>query len=207
AGAASAHGRVSSALFQGGRLLQRLCDRAQILPRHALVPGRAQEIGRVESGDRADDARAGVVLEPTPTSFHDALARLQQRLRGRVAKRDQHIRIYQFDLTLDEREADLGLLRRRSAVAGRTPRNYVGDVGARTVEPYRSNHAVQQLAGTADERQPLKVFLPAGSLADEHDARLRVTIGEYQPRGRCFQRAAIETFEKRRQCMERWIRT
>ena len=80
--------------------------------------------------DRADHARAGVVVEPAAAGLHDALARRQQGLGRGIAERHQHVRIDQLDLALDERQADLRLLRRRRAVAGRPPRNDIGDVGA-----------------------------------------------------------------------------
>src|ERR1700721_495506 len=47
----------------------------------------------------------------------------------------------------------------RARVARRPPWNHVGDVGAGAVQPDRSNHPVEQLAGTSDERQPFEVFL------------------------------------------------
>src|SRR5882724_91238 len=108
----------------------------------------------MERSKRADHPRAGVIVEPTPTGFHDALVRRQQGLGRGIAERDQHIRVHQLDLPLDERQADLRLLRRRRAVARRPPWNDIGDVGAGAVEPDRRYHPVQQLAGTADERSP-----------------------------------------------------
>ena len=89
-------------------------------------------------------------------------------------------------------QADLALLRRRRAVAGRAPRNDVGDIGGGAVEPDRRHHPVEQLAGASDERQPLEILLASRRLADEHHARLRVAVGEHQLlRGRA-QRAALE---------------
>src|SRR4029077_11328178 len=80
-------------LFLKRLVLQRLGDRAQILPRHPLVGRRPQQISRVKRGDGADGAGAGVVIEPAPAGFHDALAGLQQRLRRGIAERHQHARI------------------------------------------------------------------------------------------------------------------
>ena len=134
---------------------------------------------------------------------HDALAGRQQRLRRGIAERHQHVRVHQFDLALDERQADLRLLRRRRAVAGRPPRNDVGDVGLAAVEPDRGDHPVEQLAGAADKRQALDVLVAARRLADEHDARLRIAVGEYQPRRGVFQRAAVEIFQQRAQRLQR----
>ena len=182
---------------------QRFRDRAQILPGHPLVGRRAQQIGRMEGGQRADHAGAGVVIEPAPAGLHDALAGRQQGLGRGIAERHQHVRIHQFDLALDERQADLRLLRRRRPVARRPPRNDVGDVGAGAVEPDRRDHPVEQFARAPDERQALDVFLASGGLADEHDAGLRVAVGEYQPRGGGFQRAAVEIFQQRAQHFER----
>ena len=138
----------------------------------------------MEGGERADRPRAGVVVEPSAAGLHDAFARRQQGLRRRIAERDQHIRIHQFDLPLDERQADLRLLRGRRAVAGRPPRNDIGNVGAGAIEPDRRDHPVQQLAGTPDEGQPFDVFLASGGFANEHDARLRIAIGKHQARRR-----------------------
>src|SRR6202041_2360216 len=56
------------------RLLQHLGDRPQVLPGHPLVGWRAQEVGRMEGGQRADYAGAGIVVEPAPAGLHDALA-------------------------------------------------------------------------------------------------------------------------------------
>jgi len=106
-------------------------------------------------------------------------------------------------LPLNERQADLRLLRRRRAVAGRPPWNDIGDVGAAAVQPDRGDHPVQQLARTSDERQSLDVFLASGSFADEHDARLRIAVGEYQACSGGFQRAAVEILKQVAQHLQR----
>ena len=151
----------------------------------------------------ADGARAGVVVEPFPAGPHDALAGRQQRLRRGIAERHQHVRIHELDLPLDERQADLRLLRRRRPVAGRPPGNHVGDVGFAAVEPDRGDHPVQQFAGASDKRQALDVLVAPGRFADEHDARLRIAVGKHQPRRGVFQRAALEILQERAQCFQR----
>lgn len=98
---------------------------------------------------------------------------------------------------------DLGFLRRRIAIAGRPPRNHVGDVGGGAIEADGTQHQVEQFAGTADERQAGEVFVAAGCFADEHHARFRIAVGEYQPcRGR-LQCAAIEVVQQGAQFIER----
>ena len=138
-----------------------------------------------------------------PAGFHDAVAGRQQRLGRGIAERHQHVGIDQFDLPLDERQADLRLLRRRGAVAGRPPRDHVGDVGLAAVEPDRRDHPVQQFAGTSDERQAFDILVAAGRFADEHDARLGIAVGEHQPRRGVFQRASVEIFQQRAQRFQR----
>ena len=103
----------------------------------------------------------------------------------------------------DERQADLRLLRRRRAVAGRPPRHDVGDVDHGAVEADRRQHAVEQFAGAADEGQALDVFVAAGRFADEHHARPWVAVGEHQLRRGRFQRAAVEFVENGAQLVER----
>ena len=89
------------------------------------------------------------------------------------------------------------------AVAGRPPRNHVGDVGLAAVEPDRRHHPVEQLAGAADERQALDVLVAPGRFADEHDPRLRIAVGEHQPRRGVLQRAALELLQQRAQRLQR----
>ena len=69
--------------------------------------------------------------------------------------------------------------------------------------PIARHHQVEQFAGAADERPAGNVFLVAGRLADEHDAALRIAVGENElGRGRA-QRAALEIDEERAQFIQR----
>jgi hypothetical protein len=63
---------------------------------------------------------------------------------------------------------------------GRPPGHDVGDIDRRAIEPDRRQHAVEQLAGAADERQALDVLVASWRLAHEHHARLRVAVGEHE---------------------------
>ena len=140
--------------------------------------------------------------KPAAARLGDAVLGRQQCLRRRVAHADQHVGIGKLDLAQDEGQADRGFLRRRRAVAGRPPRHDVGDVGARAVEPDRRHHPVEQLAGTADERQARDILVASRRLAHEHHARLRVAVGEHElGRGR-FERAAVEALEHGAQLLE-----
>ena len=91
---------------------------------------------------------------------------------------------HQLDLALEERAADLRLLRGRRAVSGRTPVDDVGDVHVRLAQPDGREHLVEQLAGAADERLALQVLVAAGRLADQHEAGLGCAAVEAQVLGR-----------------------
>ncbi len=151
----------------------------------------------------ADFAFAGVERVPAPARLGDAFLDAEQGLRRWAAEADENVGIDEFDLAPDERQADRRLLRRRRAVAGRPPGHDVGDVDFRAVEADRRQHAVEQFAGTADEGQALDVFVAAGRFADEHHARLRIAVGEYQLRRGRLQRAAVEFLQNGAQLVER----
>ena len=155
----------------------------------------------------ADRAGAGVVVEPFSAGLHDAVAGRQQRLRRGIAERHQHVRVHELDLPLDEWQADLRLLRRRGAVAGRPPWNDIGDVSLAAVEPDCRDHPIEQFSGASDERQALDVLVAPGRFADEHDAGLRIAVGKHQPRRGVFERTALEIFQQRPQRFQRRRRT
>ena len=64
-------------------------------------------------------------------------------------------------------------------------------------EPDRGEHAVEQLAGAADEGLALQVLVAARRLADQHDARGDAAAGEAQALRRALERAAFELGEQR----------
>ena len=156
----------------------------------------------MKSRHGADLALAGVEGKPAPARLGDAFLDAEQGLRRWAAEADENVGIGKLDLPQNERQADLRFLRRRRAIAGRPPRHDVGDVDRRAVEADRRQHAVEQFAGAADERQALDVLVAAGCFADEHHARLRVAVGEDKLAGGCLQRAAVEFIENGAQLLE-----
>ena len=70
------------------------------------------------------------------------------------------------------------------------------------VETDRSHHAVEELAGAADEGQAFDVLLAPGRLADEHHLRLRIAGGEHQLLCGLAQPAALEPVEQGAQVVE-----
>ena len=105
----------------------------------------------------------------------------------------------ELDLPCEERRASLDLLRRRRAVAGRTPIDGVGDVDVVLAKSDRLEHAVEQLSRAADERPALQVLVAAGRFADQHEARAVAPAREAEALRRALERA---TFEARDQGFE-----
>src|SRR5438445_7484322 len=68
------------------------------------------------------------------------------------------------------------LLGKRVAVLGRAVSDDVGDEDLATIEADAGEELVQELAGRADERLPLKVLVVAGGFAEEEDPGLRRTV-------------------------------
>src|SRR5262249_19762188 len=78
----------------------------------------------------------------------------------------------------------------------------VRDVERVAVETGLPERAVEHLAGRADERSVAEIFLVAGLLADEHDARVGGTASEHGLRGLPEKRTALATPLPRRQPLE-----
>ena len=55
-----------------------------------------------------------------------------------------------------------------------------GSLGRARDRPIGCEHAVEKLAGAADEGLALKVLIAARRFADEHDMGLRIAVGEAQ---------------------------
>src|SRR5262252_119612 len=130
---------------------QRLLERQKISPGKPLLQRAAQQKGRMKSCQCADFATPGVVGKPAPARARNAVFDAKQRLHGRAAKTNEKVRIGEFDLAADERQADGGFLRGWGAVAGRPPRHDVGDVRGRAIDIDRRHHAVEQFSGAPDE--------------------------------------------------------
>src|SRR5436309_517441 len=116
---------------------------------------------------RADLARAGVKWKPPPAGLDDTVFAVEQRLSRRIAETDQDVGISEFDLAQCERETDRRLLRRRRAIARRTPRHDVGDIGRAAVKTDCRHHTVEQFARAADERQSLDILVACARLPIE----------------------------------------
>jgi hypothetical protein len=110
----------------------------------------------------------------------DGRFRGEQRLRGELSERHDHLWLDARDLRLEERRALRDLVRLGIAIAGRTALHDVGDVDLLAREAHGSDDLRQQLAGASDERLALFVFIGPRAFPDEHQRRLGIPYSENQ---------------------------
>jgi electron-transferring-flavoprotein dehydrogenase len=135
-----------------------------------------------------------------PAQPGDALALRQQRAGRRAAAQHQDLGADERDMAQDEGQAGSDLGRGRRAISRRPPVDDVGDQHTLTVEADRRQHAVEELAGAADEGAADPVLVGARGLADDHDRRGGVAVGKDRVGRRAPERAAVEIGD---QCLER----
>ncbi len=118
---------------------------------------------------------------------------LEQGLRRGGAEQDEKIGRDQFDLAADEGQAQRQLLRRRRAIAGRTPGHDIGDIDVCAVEADGGQHLVEQLPGAVRRKAcrcgPRRRPGPSPTIMI---ARIGRAIGENQLGRGVFQGAAVE---------------
>ena len=87
----------------------------------------------------------------------------------RVPTEDEHdFRLHERQLLFEVRRARLHLVGHRIAVHRRPALEHVGDVDIGAAQRDAGQKRVQQLAGGADKRLALPVFVEARGLADDH---------------------------------------
>ena len=100
----------------------------------------------------------------------------EQRVRREAPERDDDPGLQQLDLAQQPGLALRDLDRVGIAVVRRAALDHVRDVDlVLAVQPHRGEHAVEQLAGAADEGQALAVLLLARRLADDQPVGRRVS--------------------------------
>jgi hypothetical protein len=101
-----------------------------------------------------------------------------QELGREVPQGADDARLDQLHLAQEVLVAVLDLLGMGIAVAGRAALQRVADEDVAALQPDLLEQLVQQLAGLADERQPLLVLVAAGRLPDEHQVGVGVARAE-----------------------------
>src|SRR6266480_5166811 len=154
-----------------------------VLPDFALLTERLvpQQIRRVIRGHDRHTAK----LLPMAAQFGDAAGLAEQTFQRRGAERHDHLRLNDTQLRQQIRQTGLHLFRRRLAVAYRLPGRIrsalqnVGDVNCVAREAHRLNDPGKKLAGLADKRFALLIFVRARRLAHKHERRMNVADAEH----------------------------
>src|SRR5215217_1827203 len=172
------------------RLLQQRGQALEVLAQLGERVRAAQRGRRVVDREDPHGPTAELVYLGTAVDARDPTLRAGQQLGREVAERADHARLDQLDLPVQVRLAGVDLVELRVAVAGRAALEDVGDEHVGPLEPDLAEQLVEQLAGPADEREPLEVLLLAGGFADEHQVGVGVARPEHHPGAALVQRAA-----------------
>src|SRR5271170_6516766 len=124
----------------------------QIGPCLPLLSGLSQQVGGMEHRQRAQRPPiAAMIRKPGSTRAGNSFPDTQQSLGGRRAQTNEDLGGGELDLSLDERQTGLRLLKGWGSIARRAPRNDIGDIDLATVESDRLQHAIEQLSGASDK--------------------------------------------------------
>ena len=132
----------------------------------------------MESRHGADFALACFECEPSPPRFGNAFPDAEKGLRGRAAKANQDVRIGQFDLPQDERQANLRFLWRGRAVARRAPGTMLAIYTEVRSKPIAASMRSSNLPERPTEGQAFDVFFPAGRFRRRASVVLRIAVGK-----------------------------
>src|SRR5262245_6552279 len=160
-------------------------DAFHVVPGGALEARVPQKSGRMIRGD--DDGLAERKDLPAESGERRLAARQEQR--GESPERAEDSRRDEADLLHEVGPAGGDLLRERVAIPGRAALEDVRDVHLVARQADGGEDLGQELAGSADERDALQVFLAPGGLADEHEGGGRAARAEDEARARAAQRA------------------
>ena len=145
-------------------------EHLKIFPHFSLRFGSSKQVRRVVRDDRRD----ALVVVPLSAGSAHRRGQLFKRpcsatLPSRQINSGRMMAICFFEVS----DAVVGFFERRRAVFGRTALEHVGDVDLVAAEAHAlGDHVGQELAGAADERLALTVFVGARGLADEHQPGL-----------------------------------
>jgi hypothetical protein len=90
----------------------------------------------------------------------------QKRASSGSPEANQVFRVGEVNLTLNERQTDLGFLKGRGPVAWRPPWYDICDVDLLSIQSNRAQHAIQQLPRSSNEWAPDSIFAIPRRLAD-----------------------------------------
>jgi hypothetical protein len=136
---------------------------------------------RQQEGGVIGDEDGGVaVAVEAAAEFADGFGRLQEGLGGDGADADDVFGAENLELPLEEGAAVFGFVGERVAIVGGTALEDVHDIDVGALPAAGFDDLREQLPGPAYERLALPVFIRAGGLAEERDARPRAADAEHR---------------------------
>src|SRR6266498_4448257 len=170
-----------------------------IFPRGTL-PGLVSQEGRRVVRDHQ---RCAVVTVNGAAKFADSVLRIQERLRGKISKRDYHFRFYELELANQIRRARFDFIRLRIAISGRTMLNDIGDKDFLARQIYRFENFCEQCSGRSHEGKSRFVLVRSRALANANDPCLRISLARDTARRRFEERTSLAFLHLRRDFRKR----
>src|SRR3954452_6144003 len=163
----------------------------EVVTQQLLDRVRAQSRCGMKDREQQDHAPRDLALLRAAVDLGDSGRVARQQLGREVAERADDLRLDQLDLLVQVRLAGLDLLGQWVAVARRAATDHVRDEHIRALDTDLLEQLAEQLARTADKREPLSVLTRARRLADEHEVGVGVAGAEDQLRADVFQRTSV----------------
>src|ERR1700739_758420 len=171
----------------------------QVLPDFTLRVRVAQQISGVVRGEQFCVAE----VKPDAAISRNRVLGSQQRLRSCVAEANNRFGSDRIQLAIEIGRTGCDLIVGGCAVFRRAALHYVADVYVLALEAHRFNHLRQELSSTAHKRQPLNIFVMAGSLADKHELCMRIPYAKNNfvallvpPAAAAFAQGLADSFER-----------
>jgi|SRR5690606_5578653 len=111
------------------------------------------------------DGNAASVDAKLASHSSDSISDAKEPSHGRAPKCDDDLRIHQFKLPGQIRDAGVRLDWRGTTIVGRPAFDDIADVDFIPTEPHGFNHLIEELARGADEGLTLRVFFGTWSLS------------------------------------------
>src|SRR5688572_24293195 len=131
-----------------------------------------------------DDERNAVVAVNLAAKLTDRQLRLQQRLRGERAERDDDLWPNELELTHQVRAARFDFLRIRVAIPGRSMLEDVADEDVLAAQVNGGENLRQELTGRTHESVTALVLVFSGRFTNAHELRGRTALAWHRFRSR-----------------------
>jgi hypothetical protein len=149
-------------------------DFLEIFPDFGFCAGIAEKISGVIRGHKFVASE----IEPLAAELGDATIGLEQSLCGARTEANDNFGRDGIELAEEEGRASGDLIFLGQAIFRRPAFYDVADVDVLAAESHGFDHLVQKFSGAADKGQPLRVFIGAGTFANENELGFGMAVGE-----------------------------